>query len=156
MSQRTNKICIYCMGDYGLETYFRLKEMGIKVSCFGDRDVSKHGYALEGLSCYSYEEILQLDKKETILVVAVKNPNVLMAQFKEHGFEYVYDKDQIIAAKSDVVKREPTTPLVNLDQIKYYKECLNKMYYENIYESDIENEDMQQIVEDLSKRRKES
>ena len=37
------QVCIYCMGEYGIQTYFKLKKYGIAVGCFGDTDKSKQG-----------------------------------------------------------------------------------------------------------------
>ncbi len=90
------EICIYCMGDYGTKLFYLLNELGIVVKCFGDADKSKQGYAMEGLYCVSYEEVCRLDKKDIILVVAKKNPQNIIQQFQQQGFEEVYSDKEMI------------------------------------------------------------
>lgn len=151
-----NEICIYCMGDYGLETYFKLKEMGVSVRWFGDRDTSKHGYALEGISCISYEDVLKLDKKNSVIVVAVKNSYALIEQFKEYGFENIYNKDEIVSVIETRKIKKQYISLTDICKVEEYKECLAKAYYEKEYKDKVDNVDIQQIIVDLSKRRKKS
>ena len=91
------KICIYCLGEYGIQTYYKLKEAGIQINYFGDRDKQKQGYVFDGLYCLSYEQVSALDKMTTILIVAVKKPDELIDDFKHMGFVHVYTKEQGIA-----------------------------------------------------------
>lgn len=122
-------ICIYCMGEYGLATYFKLRENGIKIDYFADGDLHKEGYALDGIYCKSYEELLSGDK-DIFLIVAKKNPESLILQFKHQGFQNVYDKDS--AVRELVAGRGAATgkaPLRDIDTIKKIKQGIQDALY---------------------------
>ena len=101
------KICLYGFGVYGIRTYFLLEKYGIIASCFADRDEKKWGYAIGGLNCISYHEVLDLDKEKYSIVVCNKNSDDIMAQFVEAGFLYVFCLKDIIDSlsnnKSDIL-----------------------------------------------------
>ncbi len=124
-------ICIYCMGDYGLETYFKLLENGVKVDFFADRDTVKNGYALDGLYCKSYEELLERDREDIIIIVAIKNPGALIAHFREKGFQYVYDKETAIRMLTDenVGAPEKKEPIRDIGLIKQMKADIQEGVY---------------------------
>lgn len=128
----TNKIiCIYCMGDYGLETYFKLLEKGVKVNFFADRDSEKHGYALDGLYCKSYEELLREDREKVILIVAIKKPEALISHFKQEGFQEVFDKEtavEMLTGDKLLMKKEP---LRKIEQIENLKLEIQELLYKN-------------------------
>lgn len=147
------EICIYGFGTFGIQTYYALTEKGAKVKCFADRDSHKQGYALEGIHCISYNNLLTLDKKNTILIVAMSNPHKLVQKFRKIGFNYVYDQtnfsdylvfDNITAAK-------PVEPIHSVEYLEELKESLSSVLYQNI-EKEIANRELQQIVNDYVKR----
>ncbi len=124
-------ICIYCMGDYGLETYFKLLEKGVKADFFADRDSVKHGYALDGLYCKSYEELLQEEREKVILIVAIKKPEALISHFRQKGFPNVYDKEtavELLAGDKSPMKKEP---LRKIEQIEQMKLEIQELLYKN-------------------------
>lgn len=145
------KICIYGRGEYGLQTYFKLKEYGIKVDCFGDREEKKRGYALDNIYCRSYEEIMKFDRFGTILIIAVKNSGALVEEFKRAGFEYVYSREEIF---EQCKKRDKKlwTPLKNIREIEKLKNALEEVFIKNNKKVHMENADMQQVIEDYIKR----
>ena len=114
------KICIYCIGEYGIQMYYKLKEANVQIECFGDRDRNKQGYAFDGLYCVPYEEICKFDRKKTIIIVAVKHPKELIQNFREMGFKDVYDKDcaKDLLCREREPKKEPINSLEEIYQIK--------------------------------------
>ena len=108
------RIVIYGLGDFGLETYFRLKERGIKIDYFADRDLQKKGYALDGLYCRTFDELLLEDRRRCILIVAVQKNKTLIDEFRRHGFQNVYDKEtavRLLAVKEDLLEISPLQDL---------------------------------------------
>lgn len=122
-------ICIYCMGEYGLDTYFKLMEKGIKIDYFADGDPQKTGYALDGVYCKSYEELLSEDKN-IFLIVAKKNPETLISQFKNQGFQNVYDKEsavrKLVIGKDLAIEK---APLRDVEMIKKIKQSIQAALY---------------------------
>lgn len=124
------------MGDYGLETYFKLKDSGVKINYFADRDPKKKGYALEGLYCGSYEELLRENRENCMVIVAVKNPEDLIEKFKQEGFRQVYDKETAIKILSSKTVIKTEEPLKDIYRIEQMKENIQKLVYfhdENVY-----------------------
>ena len=156
-TQMCNKhICIYCIGDYGLETYFKLREHGIKIDYFADRDPEKWGYALEGVYCRSYEELLYEDKENCMLIVAIKNPETLIEKFRYAGFQQVYDKETAIKILVDEPIPKVIEPLRDIEQIKQMKEKIQKMIYshEMIYEKESNSIISDYILRHYKKKKK--
>lgn len=122
------KICIYCLGEYGIQTYYKLKEAGIQINYFGDRDKQKQGYVFDGLYCLSYEQVSALDKITTILIVAVKKPDGLIDDFKRMGFVHVYTKEQGIARLCNG-KEFNKKPMDQIEEIRQIKELLTDCFY---------------------------
>lgn len=133
MSRETGRcrkhICIYGMGDYGLETYFRLKKSGVKIDFFADRNSEKRGYALEGVYCRSYEELLCENKKNCFLIVAVKNPDRLIIEFRRQGFDEVYDKETAVKILGNGMIEGETEPLREIEKIEQMKEDIQALVY---------------------------
>lgn len=127
-------ICIYGLGDYGLKTYFQLKENGVEINFFADRSREKHGYALEGTYCKSYEELM-LESRECLIIVAIKNPESLIRGFRQEGFEHVYDREaafNLLVGEAD--KRLPARErncLKDIDKIIKMKESIQCVVYDH-------------------------
>lgn len=122
-------ICIYGMGDYGLETYFRLKKLGVKIDFFADRNSEKRGYALEGVYCRSYEELLCEDKNNCFLIVAVKNPDRLIIEFKQQGFDEVYNKETAVKILGNRMTGGETESLRDIEKIEQMKNDIQALVY---------------------------
>lgn len=88
-------ICIYGCGECGLQTYLLLREKGIGIRFFSDRDYSKKGYILDGVSCITYDELLQKEKKDITLIVAIAHGEKLVNDFQKLGFEKVFYHEDI-------------------------------------------------------------
>ena len=69
LQDKKKELCIYCRGAYAIRTYLRLRELGVHVSCFGDADPNKAGYVLDGVFCISYPELIQKDRRNTVILV---------------------------------------------------------------------------------------
>ena len=145
------QVCIYCMGEYGIQTYFKLKKYGIAVGCFGDTDKSKQGYALEGLFCKSYEEVLELDKRETVIIVSMKNSAALVNQFRQEGFENVYSREELYALLD---KKEPCVrnDLLDETEIVDLKDNLEKVFCGHPYKKTERRKSAEILLEDCVKR----
>ena len=145
------RIVIYGLGDFGLETYFRLKERGIKIDYFADRDLQKKGYALDGLYCRTFDELLQEDRRRCILIVAVQKNKTLIDEFRRHGFQNVYDKEtavRLLAVKEDLPEISPLQDLHLIEELK--RDIQDGIYYnkKEVHEA------LQNIVDDYFLRNK--
>ena len=147
-------ICIYGFGTYGIQTYYFLKENGISVKCFADRNAEKQGYALDNINCIGYKDVLSLDKKSTILIVAVANPVKLIQEFKELCFIDVWDKEYAIGQFCYNISEETECiePIHDIKILEELKMSLCDLIYQNI-EGQFSNKDMKQIVDGYRKRR---
>ncbi len=128
-TEKDKCICIYCMGDYGLETYFKLRQYGVKINYFADRDPKKKGYALEGLYCRSYEELLCEDRENCMVIVAVKNPENLIRKFQQEEFQQVYDKETAIKMLVGEAETNIEAPLRDICRIEQMKDNIQKLVY---------------------------
>ena len=115
----SEKICIYCRGAYGVQTYFKLKQYGIKVSFFGDREKEKQGYVIDGIYCKSYEDVMNEDR-DIFLIVAITNPADLIEHFKAAGFTKVFDIQSAFKelTKESIQKIEPICNFEKLEEVK--------------------------------------
>lgn len=146
------KIVIYGLGDYGLETYFRLKERGIKISCFADRNPQKRGYVLDELYCYSYEEVLHEDKENSFLIIAIQKCEEIINEFKQMGFQNVYDGKTVIQILEAKKEKPQANCLLDIRLIEELKQNIQDAVYHNKKEV---HKDLENIVSDYIRRHKE-
>lgn len=150
MRQKYEIICIYCLGEYGIQTYLKLKDRGIQVSLFGDRDLKKQGYVVDGISCVSYETVVELDKERTLIIVATKNPQSIINEFRNKGFMSVISKDEALCTFECKNNRE-IQPLTDMREILNLKEVIANVFYQGgLPESG--DEQIQQMLVDFNKR----
>ena len=152
------------MGEYGMRLYYSLKELGYSGSCFGDIDERKSGYALGGLFCISYKEVCHLDKSQYVIVVAKKDPEKLVQDFKNQGFAEVYtDKEliNILLKEAGTVKKHDQ--LDNLEEVQEALNWLKDVYYcnkelpqdkSNLNVDDSFKKELQQLLQDCIERKK--
>ena len=151
------KICVYCLGEYGIETFYYLKRFSINVACFGDRDEKKHGYVFENICCISFEEVLKLDKSSWIVIVAIKEPERLVQGFKNQGISTISIKEvyRLLSNTKEVSIRKP---LQSIDEIITYKEVIEEAFCRKAWKKVSGNREIQQIADDyltrMSKERK--
>ena len=150
MREKYEIICIYCLGEYGIQTYLKLKDKGIQVSLFGDRDLDKQGYVVDGISCDSYETVAELDKDNTLIIVATKNPQGIISEFRNKGFKCVINKDEALKMFGRKNNRK-IQPLTDKWEIMKLKEVIANTFYKGeLPESD--NKQIQQMLIDFNKR----
>lgn len=143
-------VCIYGMGRYGISTYYKLAERGIKVLCFGDQSTEKQGCIIGDIKCISLEDVMQLDKKRTIIIVAIKkNNNQLIQLFQKNGFKYVCSYNKL----RNKIKKNVELPLINIGQIRDEKKYIEQVILENTFHDEIKvSNDIKEIVSALRKR----
>ncbi|MBQ3513269.1 MAG: hypothetical protein IJA32_05650 [Lachnospiraceae bacterium] len=155
MKWNQNNICIYGLGAYGLRTYFFLKEYGIETMCFGDRDERKCGYALEGVECRNYDEVICYEKDKWTIIVAVENSERLIEHFRNLGFQFCLSFKQMIRElqeKDISYQKKIYSPITDLDKIKKYKKNLEYVLTYGVQLEEVDNKDMQNILEDCIRR----
>lgn len=143
-------VCIYGVGRYGISTYYKLGRRGINIICFGDRNVQKQGYIVKDIRCIPFENVLELDKSKTIIVVAIKQNNAqLVDMFREKGFRYVCSYNDIKDGADEKIL------LTKRCQIKKEKEYLEQvMLTGEIYDESCIGDNIKEIAEALIKRGK--
>lgn len=87
MALTEKKICLYCMGSFGIRTFFFLYDRGIPVSYFGDNQKEKRGKSFRGVKCLSYDECIKLPTQDYRIIVCNKTPNSLLKSFADAGFD---------------------------------------------------------------------
>lgn len=127
-------ICIYGCGVYGIQTYLSLKECGIKIDCFGDRDVTKQGYVVDHLLCKSYNEILDMDKDDTLLIVAIAQGDRICTEFQNIGFKKVIYYENIM--QIETIDRQKNVDIANQLDIQSLQE-LKKNIEDLAYQIDV-------------------
>jgi len=145
------KICIYGTGEYGIRTYQELKRHGVRIDMFGDKNPERWGYVLDDIYCKSYEDIL-LEDKDVLLIVAIAHPEKLIQQFKELGFNQVYDIDT--ALKKLTAGKGPVedTCISDMDTLKQKQQGISKgLYHKEITTCD---KDVYDIVGEYYKRKR--
>lgn len=124
------KICIYCLGDYGVFTYYRLCDVGIAVDFFGDIDPSKTGYALNGIYCKSYQDIIKMNSADIEIIVCIQNPRKIIEDFRSKGFSHVLTMEE--AFEKYIANYEKKAPIQSLEHIQKIKTALeNPEYIDN-------------------------
>lgn len=145
-------VCIYGVGRYGISTYYKLLERGIKICCFGDQSIEKQGYIVNDIKCVSFEEVMQLDRRTTVIVVAIKKNNQqLVDLFRKSGFKYVCSYNELKEKKGS----NAVPPLTDIKQIQ----CEKKFIEQVVLKDNIDNKvyvsnDLKDMVNALRKRGK--
>ena len=143
-------VCIYGMGRYGISTYYKLVERGIRIRCFGDQSTEKHGCIVRDTKCISFEDVMRLDKKRTVIIVAIKKNNSQLIQlFHKNGFKYVCSYNKL----RNKIKKNVELPLISISQILDEKKYIEQVILENTLHDEINvSNDIKEIVSALRKR----
>lgn len=144
-------VCIYGMGRYGISTYYKLLERGIGVQCFGDACIDKQGYFIKNIKCISFEDVMQLDKRTTVIIVAIKKNNrQLIDMFRKSGFRYVSSYDKLKGKNIDEQKI-----LTNINEIIEEKRYIENIILKGVIDKNIRvSNDIMEMAEALRKRGK--
>lgn len=125
------ELCIYCLGEYGIRTYFRLRDYGINVSCFGDADEKKTGFVLDDVYCIPYEEFRKKNREKTIIIVCIKYPEKIMRMLREEGFIYVYSC-QMLEKELKIRYRKIQCSDETINKINIFREKLYQVTCHNV------------------------
>ena len=130
--RRNSNICIYGCGECGIQTYLLLREAGVNIDCFGDKDNSKAGYVVDGVFCKTYNEILLMDKKNFLLIVAIAQGEKLVDDFRRLGFAKVfYYGDVKRELYADLQKRYSDSKSLGIDALRELKQYIEELAYQN-------------------------
>ncbi|HWT73637.1 MAG TPA: glycosyltransferase [Mobilitalea sp.] len=91
---KANKICIFGGGQYGQRLYWELDSRLIYIDCFSDNNPRKWGTSIEGKQCISPQDLMKI-KDETLVIVAVQMPEVIIEQLKQEGFSHITTMQQM-------------------------------------------------------------
>ena len=89
-NNRTNKIALFCAGNFAQRAYEILRRNGIAIDYVADNNEEKWGYWDHGLICVGKEQ-LKNEKENLLVIVANKNPDSIKKDLDENGFKYVID-----------------------------------------------------------------
>jgi glycosyltransferase involved in cell wall biosynthesis len=98
-----DKICIFCAGQFGRRLNSSLVQRDIRIDYFSDNNQGLWGSVIDGVKCICPKEI---DKNNTLVIVALENPKLLLETFRADNFLYVFSYFDII---SDITS---TIPLI--------------------------------------------
>lgn len=140
------KICIYCRGRIGLQAYFILREVGIEVAYFADKDISKQGMIFPDLRCISYQELLLMKNEKLIIIVANVKSKQIKLDFKEKGFKDVYTWQEYGSQIKNDIRIEN-----NLKSIQIY---LNELKVCGTSETLIDDLLMRKLLQDIENRQR--
>ena len=155
LQDKKKELCIYCRGAYAIRTYLRLRELGVHVSCFGDADPNKSGYVLDGVFCISYPELIQKDRRNTVILVCREKPEALIEQFHALGFCSVYSHE-IVPEESGT---EVTLDQGTLNAIRLFHTELNQIRCgppKGAWEKETEDRfllDLERVLQDAQDRK---
>ena len=145
-------LCIYGAGKYGIEIYYQLKNQGIQVDFFSDRNKEKWGYALDGIFCISPQELLKFEKTKTTIIIGIKN-NIenLYKHFNSQGIYKVIRWHEISDYFGETDKRTENCIIKEQPYLmELHKEFCNAMYKKN--SKKISDCTLQKILTDYEKR----
>lgn len=125
----TDKICIFCCGQWGMRLFFDLRSKLINVDCFSDNNPNKWGYICEGIHCISPTE-LKKEKDRTLVIVATRTSTSIVEQLKQEGFPYVITKQELDKELAKVAGVKWMTALDSLEGIEYSNENIMKLVNE--------------------------
>lgn len=121
-------LCIYGCGECGIQIYFLLKESGIHINFFCDRDKSKKGYVMDGVSCITYEELLRMEAQDAILIIGIAHGEGLVDEFRELGFKkvfyYVNIRQELYA---ELLKAQEKKSLLEIEDLQRLKQNIQEI-----------------------------
>lgn len=124
-------IGIYGCGECGIQTWLFLNEHGIKINFFGDRNKGKQGYVIDGLFCISYDQLLQLDRNDTVLIVAIAQGEGICVGFRDMGFKKViYYKELTQMLSSDIKNNKKTFDQPNAAALREIKQSIETLAFQ--------------------------
>lgn len=121
-------VCVYGCGQWGLQMYLLLRENGLKTDFFSDRDGSKKGYVVDGVSCITYDELLSREKGNIVLIVAIAHGERIADDFRRLGFRKVlYFEDVKNQIYSGMPEKQTDESLMQTEHWRKLKREIEKM-----------------------------
>ena len=118
------------MGEHGVSLYLDLEECGIAVDFFADRDPQKQKQYFTGIICKSYEELVA-GSKDIVLIVAITEPDALMAHFRKLGFQCVMDEDTAFQYLTNGESRCKRKVVPNTAVLRQMKDAVSEWFERN-------------------------
>lgn len=88
------KVVVYGAGRYGKRLYYELKNRQIKAVCYLDADPKKRNQVILGTICKSMSD-LESEKEDVLIVISIRNAEIIEEKLREAGFLYIMDRKQI-------------------------------------------------------------
>lgn len=115
---KAKQICIFGAGEYGVRLYQELRSKLIKVDFFSDNNPAKHGYLFDNISCLDLHQ-LEMQKEDTLVIVASRTPTGIVDQLKSKNFPYLITKQEMDRILIQVPPVKWVTALDSIEGIDY-------------------------------------
>ncbi|MCI8981311.1 MAG: glycosyltransferase [Hungatella sp.] len=92
-TKSSDSVLIYGAGAYGRRLLFDLRCRGMKVAGFVDGNSNLWGNRIDGMNCYSLEEVMTGKITGTIIIASIFREEIA-AVLKENGFSDFYFKEE--------------------------------------------------------------
>ena len=93
-NSKARQICIFCAGEFGRRLNRALLQRDIHVDCFSDNNPSLWYTTTDGVCCVPPKDI---DKTNTLIIVAHQEPLQLTKTLMDEGFSYVFPLNELTA-----------------------------------------------------------
>lgn len=94
------KIYIYGMGEYGIDIFLRLRDIGIEVKAFIDNNDMKHSRNLYQTPCVSLQSISI--KEDIIIIVGLRDSDSVIENLIKLGIKRVYSYQEVRSQIEDI------------------------------------------------------
>ena len=148
-------VYIYGSGAYGIHAYYMLKQYGVTIDGFIDRNAQKRGYFFDGISCMTLDdlELVQVTDGITIVVCLKNGINQVIETIKRHGIQHIYTMQQY---RDEYLSQGIPSKLPAINDIVYLlglKEAFSQAFYDDVLDEKLDSS-LFDIVHDLSVRGK--
>ncbi len=130
----TNKICIFCVGQYGKRLYHELNSRLVYVDFFSDNNPDVWGKIIEGRLCIEPSNLKKM-KKDTLIIVAAQIPDGIIEQLKMEGFPYITTKQQLEQKLSKTVPLKWITALDEVENISDEMQLIKTNLKQTIFDT---------------------
>ncbi len=122
------RVCIYGCGECGIQTCLLLREKGIHIDFFGDRDQSKKGYVVDGVFCITLDELLLKEIQNITLIVAVAHGKGLADEFQKKGFKKVlYYENVRLDLCAEQLGGQGNLNLMKIEELQRLKQYIQEL-----------------------------
>lgn len=146
------KIYIYGMGEYGIDIFLRLRDIGIKVKAFIDNSHVKWSRSLYKIPCIPFKSVPI--KENIIIIVGLRNSASVIEELRGVGVERIYSYQEIRNLIEDAEGVNLVNdPVVEIKEIELFRNMLmeEKLELENKLENTILSETYEEIIKQRMK-----